>query len=658
MKVTALQAMAEPDAAIERLKIQLDREKKARQEAELIAERGLRDLYDSRRWLELLQRITMEANSSNELKPSLSTALGEICGHMSWDFGNTYFVSEDKAETRAGDIWYASEPVSLYSFLEESRAAVFRSGEGLPGRVLRDGQPHWIPDIVHDDNFRRRTAAQRAGLNSACAFPIMVGSDVVAIFEFFSRRTSVRNETLIETMAQIGMQLGRVIERDRSRAKLLHDALHDPLTSLPNRSLLAERVRAASVTAGVASSCLVMVLDLNGFKAVNDKYGHFAGDELIVQAARRIEQCVNELACQCSPASGTRSTVARVGGDEFVLLLEGAGWNGPAKLLPTALHHALAHPCEVQGDYVSLSASIGIARSSPGTSDVDQLLRDADLAMYEAKAKGRACTVEFTPNLGQIIRQRRDVEQDLRLALKQEEFCLHYQPIRGCGHEGRVEGYEALVRWEHPRKGTVGPGSFISIAEESGLIMFLGDWVLEESCRALSRLRRRGQPFGGRFISVNVAAIQFLQPTFPKRVSQLIMKFGIDPRQLRLEITESVAIRDPERTCVVLNEMRQWGVKTSLDDFGTGYSSLSYLQRLPFDSLKIDKSFIDDLENPKSRSIVRSIIGLAKEMNLLVVAEGVEELAQSTLLADLGCDLLQGYLFGRPMCEEDAFAWQ
>lgn len=291
----------------------------------------------------------------------------------------------------------------------------------------------------------------------------------------------------------------------------------------------------------------------------------------------------------------------------------------------------------------SITASIGIAYDDGQYRDVDLLLRDADLAIYEAKANGRNQTITFGDTIGRQIRDRLAIEQQLRDVLARDEFVLHYQPIVELARPDRVQGFEALVRWNHPTRGLVGPDQFINVAEESGLILFLGDWVLREACATTARWQREkrngGLPFVN--ISINISPHQFLQPDFARQVHATLLETGIEPGSVRLEVTEGAAIRDAERTRAVIEEIRSWRVKTSLDDFGTGYSSLSHLQRLPFDILKIDRSFVaamtDDSTGGTGIGIVQTILDLAHTMGMKVVAEGIETAEQAALLTALGC---------------------
>ena len=645
-----------PEERVARLEAQLARERGARLEAERIAEKGLRDLYESQNWLSLQQRITVVANSVSDIEEAFRVALRQLSEQMGWEVANAYVIDRGETQARACDVWYSCEPSRAFAFLERSRTMVFARGEGLPGRVLADGRAHWLKLEADTPNFPRRDVALATGLGSACAFPIVIGAEIVAIFEFFATREVQVDDRLLETMEQVGVQMGRVVERERSRRALLHDAHHDSLTGLPNRLQLTKRLDGFTDDARTTRPIVMMVLDLDGLKAINDLYGHHEGDRLITTAARRLESSLAKMAERIGTCSADSAMIARVGGDEFVLLLDGWRWARAARRLARTIHETLG---EASGDVAGpagqgLSASIGYAIRQAGDRDIEQMLRDADIAMYEAKAKGRNCTVRFTERLGATIRSRRDLEHELRQAIEVRQFELHYQPI--VDQRDAICGYEALLRWPHPEKGMIGPDKFIPVAEQSGLILFIGDWVLEEACRAIARLSVRGAPWSERFISVNVAASQFLQSSFSDRIRQLVMKYGIAPSCLRLEITEGAAILDIERTAQVLRAVREWGVQTSLDDFGTGYSSLSYLRQLPFDSIKIDKSFIHAMTDTKSRQIVGTILELARTMQLTVVAEGIEGPEQREMLEAMGCDYQQGFLHGRPQHEEQAFA--
>lgn len=636
------------------------RERAARLEAEAIAEQGLRRLYESQQRLLLLQRITDGANQTAEIETALHVAVTEICRHMDWSFGNALLVSGQGDTVTGCDVWYAADPDVMFPFVEASRGVSFGKGAGLPGRVLMDVRPHWIDDVMVDPNFPRVAAAAQCGLAAACAFPVMVGDEVAGVLEFYARRLIVPDHDLLGIMGQIGTQLGRVIERDRARRRLIHDALHDAMTRLPNRTLFMERAESgfARMRSRQGAGMAVMVVDLDGFKAINDTLGHHAGDALLIEIARRMQACI-------AAAEGTardggaawRATLARVGGDEFNVLVDGV--DDPASVgdLADTIHRCLAAPSVLAGTHVRCQASIGIAHGTTAYGDVGQMLRDADLAMYRAKSHGRGQSVTFTDQLGVEVRHRTQLEQELRQAIAERQFVLHYQPIVSLTDPDGVCGFEALIRWNHPSRGLLAPAAFIDVAEETGLILFIGDWVLREACAQASAWHQRAGGGPRPFVSINISPQQFLQPEFVGRVHTVLMETGIAPETVRLEVTEGVAILDAVRTSTILEEIRGWGVKTSLDDFGTGFSSLSYLQTLPFDALKIDRSFVAAMDDSsKSRGIVRAILDIAKTMGMAVIAEGIETAEQAAMLQRMGCEMGQGFLYGRAEENSVAFA--
>ena len=651
------------EAVIERLNRLVQREREGRLQAEAIAERGLRELYESQIRLALLQRITDCANRSNDFSEAIESVLKEICEHLSWDFGTAYRVTE-REQAVACDAWFSADPSRLFPLVEATRNARFAKGEGLPGRVLRDGHPHWIDEDELQDTFCRKSEAAACAIRSVCAFPVTIGEEIVCVLEFFSRTVMLDKDAILLTVTQAGTQLARVIERERARAALLHDALHDAMTGLPNRALLDERSRAAFERLPEDRSGLaVLVIDLDGFKAINDKYGHHAGDIVLIEAAKRFDAVIGQ------HTGGRRqrdqrawhATLARAGGDEFVIVLDALPDRTIAMDLACALIDALKPAIAIGTDYVNVGLSIGIAHSSDAYGNIEQIRQDADLAMYEAKSGGHGGVVTFSEELGSERRNRMALENELRDAIRERQFALYYQPIFALGEAGKLRGFEALIRWNHPDRGLVEPGRFIPAAEAGGLIVFIGDWVLRQACNAMARLHanltERGyKPRELPYISINIAPQQFLQPTFSAHVQRVLLETGVPPQCVRLEVTEGVAIIDPNQTREVLEQVRSWGVKTSLDDFGTGYSSLSYLQNLPFDTLKIDRSFIASMDDPKSRNIIRAILDLATNLTLSVVAEGIETPEQGESLLEMGCEYGQGFHLGRPLDEANAFA--
>ncbi|WP_051222968.1 putative bifunctional diguanylate cyclase/phosphodiesterase [Conexibacter woesei] len=444
-------------------------------------------------------------------------------------------------------------------------------------------------------------------------------------------------DNLLATPAVGGLvlTLRDVTERRSMEDELRHQAFHDALTGLPNRSLFDDRLAQALRRRHRADNGVAVVLvDLDDFKAVNDSLGHAAGDELLVECARRFDLVVRG-----------SDTAARLGGDEFAVLLEDNGDAEAAALqLAARLREALDAPVELEGRTVHVEASIGIAVVSQTAVTPADVVRNADIAMYKAKEHGGSDLVVFRPEMLHAARERLDLREDLRHALERDELALHYQPVVGLGDRG-VTCLEALLRWTHPGHGDISPARFIPVAEESGLIVGIGEWVLERACRDLGALRAQ---IPGVRVAVNVSAVQLREPGFPERVAAILEQCGTDARDLVIELTESV-FADDDATAEALRRLRALGLALSVDDFGTGYSSLSYLRRLDVDSVKIDRSFVAGLGGePRDAALVRSIIELGHALGLTMVAEGVEEADQEAFLREAGCDLAQGWLFGRP----------
>jgi diguanylate cyclase (GGDEF)-like protein/PAS domain S-box-containing protein len=433
-----------------------------------------------------------------------------------------------------------------------------------------------------------------------------------------------------------------VTERKLAEAATERLAFFDPLTGLPNRRLFGDRLRHA-LQGGLRSGQYgaLLFIDLDNFKDLNDSRGHAAGDALLVRVAARLQASLREV-----------DTVARMGGDEFVVILENLGGDvlGAAAQAETVAVKLLAQtrePYDFDDTHVVSTPSIGIALFGSAEDTADELLKRADMAMYQAKAAGRNTLRFFDPGLQEAVLARAALEASLRAALERGELCIHLQPLVDA--TSRLVGAEALVRWNHPVRGLVAPIHFIPLAEQTGLIVPLGHQVLEAACRQLVVWAARPST-ADLSLSVNVSARQFHQPDFVEQVCGLLDRTGVNPHRLKLELTESVLLGDVEAVVHKMTQLRARGVRFSIDDFGTGYSSLSYLKRLPIDELKIDRSFVHDvMTDPNDAIIVRTILVLAESLSLKVVAEGVETPEQHRFLLDNGCRLFQGYLFGKPV---------
>ena len=420
-----------------------------------------------------------------------------------------------------------------------------------------------------------------------------------------------------------------VTEQRRGEQRIMHMAHFDTLTDLPNRATFNETLDVTINHAATTGELFaILSIDLDGFKETNDTYGHLVGDGLLREVARRLQAAAGE------------AFLARLGGDEFAIIV--ADGAQPAAALAECLFATLVNDIEVEGHRLKLGMSIGVAIYPTDGTDAKILMINADAALYRAKAETRGMAMFFEPEMSARLRERHALQEDLRSAIDRGELLLHYQPQ--VKMSGETIGFEALARWQCPKRGMVPPGTFIPIAEESSLIIRVGEWVLREACREAASWP---QPLT---IAVNISPIQFRHGDLPRLIHSILLETGLAPARLELEITESVMINDFSRAVSILNQLKSLGVKIAMDDFGTGYSSLSYLQSFRCDKIKIDRIFICDLEdNYHSRSIVRAVISLGRSLNLPILAEGVETEAQHTFLVKEGCDEVQGYLTGRPL---------
>jgi diguanylate cyclase (GGDEF)-like protein len=437
-------------------------------------------------------------------------------------------------------------------------------------------------------------------------------------------------------LATIEQQSQEINEFPRRLDQLIREAFRDSLTGLPNRALFMDRLSHALTRAErTGSNIAVLFLDLDRFKIVNDTLGQEVGDRLLVEVAHRIAACL-------SP----EDTVARLGGDEFALLLEDASDLGAATALAERVSAEIQRPFVVEGRDVLISASIGVALTGGGSMQPDEVLHNADLAMYQAKAEGRARYELYEPALSVSTRDRLDLQADLRSAGARQELSLRYQPVISLASMRAVE-VEALVRWDHRRRGALLPADFIGLSEETGLIIPIGQWILREACRQARAWQSDLPPL---VVSVNLSAGQFERDGLAEEVATIVRETGLDPGRLQLEISEAVLMRDDPRTFERLETLRAIGVRLAIDDFGTGYASLSYLRRLPVHCLKIDRSLVKGVGyETEDTAIIRAVSSLARTLGITVTAEGVETHEQVTQLREAGCDQVQGYVFARPV---------
>jgi diguanylate cyclase (GGDEF)-like protein len=525
-------------------------------------------------------------------------------------------------------------------------------GEGPCLAAYLTGEAVSVPDLATDSRFELFSAqALDAGLAAAFTFPLRQGARRLGALDLYRETPGpLTTEDMItaQTLADVAAsylanaQARACLQESNSRSHEI--AMHDALTGLPNRVRLLERLHHAVLRSRRSSKTLALLfIDLDRFKEVNDSFGHATGDALLIAVGSRVLSDVRP-----------GDTLARLSGDEFVVLCEELDNGDQASLIAERIVTALSEPFKLGIQEVIVSASVGVAFAAPGEQVPDQLLRDADIAMYQAKRRGGASHQVIDLRQHRLSEHRISLEHDLVGAIARKELRTDYQPIVGSA-DGIIHGAETLLRWDHPVEGAVPPATVIGIAEKSGLIEQIGRWVLEQGCRdSRDWPALPGEdPIG---IAVNVSAHQLMRAGFVTMVEEVLATTRTSPQRVTLEITESVFLRDPDRALVVLLALKELGVKLALDDFGTGYSSLSYLKRFPVDTVKIDQTFIADMqEDDASTAIVAAIIALAHRLEISVVAEGVETAEQGAEIVRLGGEASQGFYFGRPM-SPDQFA--
>jgi len=538
---------------------------------------------------------------------------------------------------------YGIDREGLCTFINPAAAQMFGypQTEALIGKNLHDLTHHTLPDgtpyprqecrmlwplasgegvLVEDEWFWRRDGASFPV--SYSSYPIRQGGEITGVVVTFTNIT----------------------DRVQAEERIRHLAEHDPLTDLPNRTLLTDRMHQAIARARRSGELLgVLFLDLDNFKTFNDSLGHEIGDQILCQVGHRLTMCLRDI-----------DTVSRQGGDEFVILLDGIPNADETARLAERILVVLAEPIQIQGLELSITPSIGITLYPNDGHNPSQLIRNADAAMYQAKQSGRNNFQFFTQDLNQRAFARLALENALRRAVERAEFAVYYQPLVDL-KTGQISGMEALLRWHHPERGVLAPGEFIQVAEESGVIVPLGMWVLREACRQLQQWRKEGLP--PLLMAVNLSGLQLRQPHLAEEVKKALEAYDIEPHWLELELTESVLVREGGGPQEILGKLKTMGVKLAIDDFGTRYSSLAYLKRFAIDRIKIDRSFIQDLPgDEENAAIVRAIVSMAHSLRLEVLAEGIETQGQLNFVRREGCDAAQGYLFSRPLPAAEAGA--
>ncbi len=592
----------------------------------LIAQLTLRSIAAGNRKttrLVSLDRLGRDLSACLTADEVLSTARDHLLGNLRLE-GYVLRVSTPEVECAEG----LAASGSSVAFAEQLGEEVVASRKQAYSREARRPEPP----------SQEANVAARNWL----AIPLLLGDDVRGYLAVVSSGAHGFGDEDQQFLPLVVDRISLALENARRAAELSRMAFHDPLTNLPNRTLLLDRVAHALARTGrTGRSAAVLFLDLDNFKVINDSLGHQAGDALLIEVAQRLSSSVRE-----------DDTVARLGGDEFTILLEDVASEAEAIEAAERVAQALQAPILLDSHELRVTASIGIVVSNSAEHKSSEgFLRAADVAMYCAKVQGKSGYAVFEPSMEQQAVDRLEIEIALRQAMERGEFRLHYQPIVRL-EDGRITEVEALIRWVRPGHGVVSPVSFIPIAEETGLIVPIGQWVLKEACHQAVAWHARSSE-DPLVISVNLSARQLQQPNFVTVVRQVLRETGLNPRTLKLEITESALMEDAEAAAATMRTLKELGIRFAIDDFGTGYSSLSYLKRFPLDTLKIDRSFVDGLgEDSQDTAIVQGIVALARALKLSVTAEGIEAVEQHAQLRQLGCDHGQGYLFAKPVTAE------
>jgi diguanylate cyclase (GGDEF)-like protein/PAS domain S-box-containing protein len=598
-----------------------------------------REVDNAQRAQLLVAQRLAESESVEDAGAQLLDALGTT---MSWDAAALWRVETSTRRLRFEAFWCHHLVLDGNAQEELERAlreTTFAESKGWAGHAWDCGEPVCVENAADLDPTPCENALARASLHHAVALPVLSGEEVFGVLEFFTRSHRQVDDVALRALTIASAQLGQFIKRERAEQELAYHALHDPLTRLPNRVLFLDRLKLALVRSRRRrSSVAVLLLDIDSFKMINDSLGHKAGDQLLRMIAARIGEILRP-----------GDTVARFGGDEFALILDqmdgAADAVGAAEQITSLFNEPFSLPVGEQ----FLTASIGISVSRGSVSTADDLVSEADSAQDRAKASGRGHYEVFDKDMHGRTLGRLRTETELREALHQDELRLHYQPVvelASCA----IVGFEALLRWNHPERGLLAPAEFIGIAEESGLIIPIGRWVLGEACRQAVEWRTLRPDLPPLTVSVNVSAPQASHGSLDRVVAEVLSDKGSDPGLLRLELTESVLLEETPGLYETLSNLETQGIHLLLDDFGTGYSALGYLDRFPIHGLKVDRSFVAGLGDDAKRSaIVQAVIDMAGALDIEVVGEGVETGTQAGLLLDLGCKYAQGFHFARPL---------
>lgn len=587
----------------------------------------------------LLSDVAIEANQARSIDAAMQAALERICALGEWSVGHVLYP-DGQSVLRSSGLWWIDDPARFAEFRTVSESLAY--GNDGPGRALFEAGPVWATGDAIGSGIERVRVGRALGLRDGIAFPVRLGDEVVAVLEFFAEQRVDRSEDLVDVLSQVGTQLGRVVERIRATNRLTHQALHDTLTGLPNRTLLVETIKhtLGDPAAGDNGLC-ILFMDFDRFKVVNDSLGHARGDELLVQAAHRIQSVLR-----------TGDTLARLGGDEFVAVCPMDNHAPSADSIAERIIEQFAESFSLGDEEAFVGISIGIAHGHIGD-DPDELVRLADRAMYRAKDEGRNRFAVDRDRSNVQAAYRLDMDTALHRALVNDQFRLAFQPTIRM-QDDTVDGFEALLRWVHPVRGVVPPAEFVPLLEEIGLIEPVGEWVLRQACAQLATWLS-AHPGRDLSMAVNISGRQLRHARLVDTVASVLRDTGIPPALLTLEITESVSMQDSRLTTRRLQALRELGVRLAVDDFGTGYSSLDRLHSLPIDILKIDRSFIASIQDDQPRTaIVDAVMSMGHALDLTLLAEGIETPEQAAYIRDRGCQRGQGFLYSRPLTSLDA----
>jgi diguanylate cyclase (GGDEF)-like protein len=586
----------------------------------------------------LMSGVTRALADADDADAAMAAALRIIGESLGWSCALAWRIDPSDRLLRCIAAWSVESPDAA-AFVEAVRGRRRSTDHGTAGivrQVLTHGRAVWIEDLLSLPDFARRRFAEVAGLRSALAFPVSLEREQFCIVECFAGTRRAEEPEVLGLLAEVGSLIGQYFARKAIERDLAFVATHDTLTGLPNRAMFGERLSQAIARAGRHQRTLALLfVDLDGFKPVNDQRGHATGDRLLREIADRMRECLRE-----------GDTVARQGGDEFVVLIEEYESEGRLAGIAQKVIDAVARPFEDEGAPVRVTASIGISTYPDDATDAGTLLRQADAAMYRAKAHGKNGFQFHAPVTIDVL-DPGDEGAALQQALARDEFVILYQPKFDLRTRG-VTGAEALIRWRHPVRGLLDPRSFIPDAERSGLIVRIDEWMLRQVCRAMQGWIAAG--IAPPRIAVNVSARQFDFDGLFNIVERALADSGLSPERLEIEVTETMFVRDMARGIETLRRLKAIGIRIAIDDFGVGYSSLAYLRRLPADGLKLDRAFVERVPAERhDAAIVRGIVDLAHTLGLAVIAEGVEFDAQILFLEAIGCDEAQGNALSAPL---------